>query len=179
MITCIYLQSCWIIIVEDGKNPASNILDCYHHTSATSACVQWDDAASLRVQLLRLEMISAPFLHLHQHWINILIKLWENSLELDNSLRVNTTDEDDDDDDDLDAEYSVDVFVSEARTVKTADISPGSDRGMRLDNGSNDIKTRLYLDISAPAIMQWMNITHAEKQSLLEYFIINLCHPLQ
>ena len=126
-----------------------------------------------------VEMISAPFLHLHQHWINILIKLWENSLELDNSLRVNTTDEDEDDDDDLDAEYSVDVFVSEARTVKTADISPGSDRGMRLDNGSNDIKTRQYLDISAPAIMQWMNITHAEKQSLLEYFIINLCHPLQ
>ena len=42
-----------------------------------------------------VEMISAPFLHLHQHWINILIKLWENSLELDNSLRVNTTDEDD------------------------------------------------------------------------------------
>lgn len=40
-----------------------------------------------------VEMISAPFLH--QHWINILIKLWENSLELDNSLRVNTTDEDD------------------------------------------------------------------------------------
>ena len=74
-------------------------------------------------------MISAPFLHLHQHWINILIKLWENSLELDNSLRVNTTDEDEDDDDDLDAEYSVDVFVSEARTVKTADISPGSDSG--------------------------------------------------